>query len=384
MDAFINAVASLNQKYRSEWNKNFLPTTAGVVGQWDVLARGGGNPPADALYNTGTNLLFQPVYDVTTNNSGIMHGGNVSPAYKSIINASAFTAAATVAPCVLVLVDMIGFYRLTTVTTTTAQSTTNTLMNFATMTCGTNNILTLASTGSNLALNLLPYTRVQFTTSGTLPTGLSTATNYFVIKLTDSTISVATSYANAVAGTVVSVTSGTGSGTHNLQTLLPRYTNGNGVQSMMWNTNATPMGAATPNLSIGYTNSGQTASRATPTVLPVGKTAAENGMILYSGTGVGKYGPALPLQGGDSGIAQVDTITCATSYVSGEFSVGLYVPLLTLPITTLGVASERDLINQIPSLPRVYDGANLQWFMYNGALTPVNSAIAGALEFAWL
>ena len=70
---------------------------------------------------------------------------------------------------------------------------------------------------------------------------------------------------------------------------LPRYTNGAGVQAFMWNTNTVAMGAATPNLSINYTNSAGTASRATPAVLPVGKTAAANGLVLYSGTGAGKY-----------------------------------------------------------------------------------------------
>ena len=49
------------------------------------------------------------------------------------------------------------------------------------------------------------------------------------------------------------------------------------------------MGAGTPNLSINYTNSAGTAGRTTPTVLPIGKTAGANGLILYSGTGAGKY-----------------------------------------------------------------------------------------------
>lgn len=40
---------------------------------------------------------------------------------------SAFTAAATTAPCVGVLLDVIGFYYVSSVTTTTAQATTNTL-----------------------------------------------------------------------------------------------------------------------------------------------------------------------------------------------------------------------------------------------------------------
>jgi hypothetical protein len=40
-------------------------------------------------------------------------------------------------------------------------------------------------------------------------------------------------------------------------------------------------------------------------------------------------------------------------------------------------------MNQVPSLPRVYDGANLSWLMYSGAATPVNSALYGHLDFAW-
>lgn len=52
---------------------------------------------------------------------------------------------------------------------------------------------------------------------------------------------------------------------------------------MIFNPAATAMGAGTPNLSLGYTNSTQVASRATPTVLPVGKTAASNSHILYTG-----------------------------------------------------------------------------------------------------
>ena len=91
----------------------------------------------------------------------------------------------------------------------------------------------------------------------------------------------------------------------------------------------------------------------------------------------------MPLQAGDSGVEKVDTITCATSYVSGEFSVGLVKPLLVLPLTTIGVAAERDLMNQIPSLPRIYDGAALYWVIYSTALTPANSSFFGHMDFAW-
>jgi len=280
------------QFLRIDWNKNFLPTTAAVAGEWHCLVKGTGNPATGSIYNSGTNLAFQAASETLANAGGIPHGGNVSPATKHILNASAFTAAATTAPCILMLIDLLGWYRVTSVTTTTAQA--------------TNNAVTL-----------------------------------------------------------------------------PRYTSGAGVQAFMWNTNTTAMGAATPNLSLGYTNSDGTAGRATPATLPVGKTAAANGLILYSGTGLGKYGPFMPLQSGDAGIRSVETIQNSTSYVSGEYAVGLCKPLLTLPITTLGVAAERDLVNQLPSMPQIVDGACLVWLMYSGANTPVNSSIYGHLDIGW-
>ena len=195
---------------------------------------------------------------------------------------SAFTSAATTAPCVAVLVDLVGFYRKTSVTTTSAEATTNTLGFGDTFTAdaGTD-IITMTST-TNRPSNILVGTRVRLTTTTTLPAGLALATDYYVIKVTDSTFQLATSYANAIAGTAINITDA-GTGTHTMSRLLPRYTNGAGVQAIFFNPASTALGAATPNLSLGYTNSAQTASRATPTVLPVGKTAASNSLILYSG-----------------------------------------------------------------------------------------------------
>lgn len=292
MDDIVEKVSTDGNFLRIDWNKNFLPTTAATAGEWHCLVKGTGNPATGSIYNSGTNLAFQAASETLTNAGGIPHGGNVSTATKHILNASAFTAAATTAPCILMLIDLLGWYRVTSVTTTTAQATDNTVT-------------------------------------------------------------------------------------------LPRYTSGAGVQAFMWNTNTTALGAATPNLSLGYTNSAGTASRATPTTLPIGKTAAANGLILYSGTGLGKFGPFMPLQSGDAGIRSVQTIQNSTSYVSGEYAVGLCKPLLTLPITTLGVAAERDLVNQLPSMPQIVDGACLVWLMYSGAATPTNSSIYGHLDIGW-
>lgn len=291
-DDLINQVSTNGKFYRSDWQKSSFATTAHTAGLWYSLFRGGGNPPADAILGTGTNLAFQQLTDATTNATGIPHGGNVGggTGYKHLLNAAAQTAAATTAPCVLMLVDLLGFYPITSVTTTTAQTLNNTVT-------------------------------------------------------------------------------------------LPRYTDGAGVQAFL--TPSTVMGAATPNLSIGYTNSDGTASRATPATLPIGNTAAAVTSIVYSGTGAGKFGPFMPLAAGDAGIRSVQTVTISTSYVSGVLNLVLCKPLLTLPITTLGVTAERDLVNQFASMPKVYDGACLAWLMLAGAATPVASPISGHLEFGW-
>ena len=56
---------------------------------------------------------------------------------------------------------------------------------------------------------------IHFTTTGALPTGLSASTGYYVIAVDGNTFRLATTYANALAGTAID-TSGTQSGTHTL------------------------------------------------------------------------------------------------------------------------------------------------------------------------
>ena len=381
-DQIISAL-SAGRTFRSNWSKNRDPTTVAVANEWHTLFRGAGNPGADAIFNAGTNLLFQAVKDNTASAGTMPHGGNVQPTYyKYLLSGSAVTAAATVVPCTLSLVDVVGFYRKTPITSTAADATTNTLSQSDTFSAATTDICTYTST-ANFPSNILTGTRVRLTTTTTLPAGLALATDYYVIVLSDSTFSLATSYANAVIGTAIDITS-TGTGTHTVSWLLPRYTNGAGLQAIMFNSNATPLGAATPNLSLGYTSSTQVASRATPTVLPIGKTASPNSQILYTGaTGTGKYNFTMPLQAGDSGIAQIDTIQNSASYVSGEYSTALVRELAQFPLSTLGLASEQNFLFGLPSMPRIYDGAALYWLLGSGVATPVSSAFSGYLNTVW-
>ena len=372
------------QTWRADWSKNANPTAAAVANEWHTLFRGNGNPGPDAIFDAGANLTFQAVKDNTTSASSVQHGGNVQPTYyKYLLSGSAVSAAATAQPTVVTLIDIVGFYRVTTVTTTTEQATTNTLGQTDTFTADAGTDICTWTSTANIPSNVLTGTRVRLTTTVTLPAGLALATDYYVIKLSDTTFSLATSYANAVAGTAINITDA-GTGTHTVNWLLPRYTNGAGLNAIFFNPAATALGAGTPNLSLNYTNSSQVASRATPTVLPVGKTAASNSHILYTGaTGAGKYNYAVPRASGDSGIASIEGIRNSTSYVSGTYCVALYKELARFPVTTLGVAAERDFLNQLPSLPRVYDGAALYFVIGSGAATPANSAFSGHLDLIW-
>ena len=78
----------------------------------------------------------------------------------------------------------------------------------ANVTVGTD-LITIAAHGFATGL------KVAATTGGTLPAGLS-ATDYWIIKISASTFKLASSAANALAGTVVDITAAAGGGTHTL------------------------------------------------------------------------------------------------------------------------------------------------------------------------
>lgn len=68
---------------------------------------------------------------------------------------------------------------------------------------------------------------VQLTTTTTLPAGLSLATNYWLIVVDASNVKLATSRANALAGTAVNITDA-GTGTHTMTTVATK----NGASSV--------------------------------------------------------------------------------------------------------------------------------------------------------
>lgn len=160
-----------------------------------------------------------------------------------------------------------------------------------------------------------------------------------------------------------------------------RYSNGVGVRAFLCARATT--GATAHNIALSYTNQSATAGR----TLPVTVAATASAIvphIVHSGTAANNYGPFLPLAQGDTGLQSVQTVTLSAA--SGTASTAALVLAKPLAQITLGVASlmtEKDLLNQIPSLPQVKDGACLGFLLGAGAAVAASTTFAGQTEFVW-
>ena len=157
-----------------------------------------------------------------------------------------------------------------------------------------------------------------------------------------------------------------------------RYTHG--VRASLAITTAS--GATAHNLSMSYTNSDAVAGRSLPVTVSCTASAIV-GHITHAGVAANNYGPYLPLASGDKGISSVQSVTLSAASGSGAAALMLYKPLATIPLTTTSVASERDLVNQLPSLPEIKDDACLVWLYFAGAATAAASNFVGHTEFVW-
>ena len=282
MDDFVSEVTS-GKSWRQPFNK--LTGVAATAGRAYDLSLATGNPIQN-LY-AGTNLAFTALSD--TNGYGIWHGGNVSPDTKNITNLGVMSTVATAVPSLIEVVDVLGYYPLTTTTVTTAQTLNNTVT-------------------------------------------------------------------------------------------LPRYTDGAGVRAYVVAVGT--MGAGTPNISISYTNQAGTAGKTMPVTLNAVTTAVQS-HIVHRDPSAGKYFPYLPLASGDTGIRSIQSVTLSATMTSGSLAIVLCKPLASIPLTTVGIMAERNLMTQLPSLPRVVDGANLNLLFVTASATVTNTPLIGYAEFAW-
>jgi hypothetical protein len=165
-----------------------------------------------------------------------------------------------------------------------------------------------------------------------------------------------------------------------------RWPDGKGLRAYISSEVAPTAGG--PNItSFKYTDeSGNTGQNCTITVGCGAAAGAVTGAIIHSGNAATRYQPFLPMLAGDYGIRDLEafTFTAGTLYTgSGSLVMHLVKPLWQLPIPANGVLVERDFVNQLPSLPKIPDGACLRFLLFQTGNTTNNSAVNVFFDYAY-
>lgn len=159
-------------------------------------------------------------------------------------------------------------------------------------------------------------------------------------------------------------------------TPLPRIVAGAGVQ-MALITSVPQTGNA--NCTIVYTNQDGVPGRTT-TFLIRGPTNVGN-LNVFNANANGAAVPQIPLQPGDFGVQSVQTIQFDAS-AGGFVTLLLYETLGSLLIREQNTVCEHYFFRHKPSLPRIYDGAFLNYF-FSSSVAAISSLIRGELEVYW-
>jgi hypothetical protein len=376
IDDFVSEATAAGKVWKQDFVKTLSnPSVAYVVGNCYDWAIAPGSPVQN-LY-PGTTKVAQTPTDIGVG-GGIYHGGD-TPANntKHLINVGAYSAIATAVPSVLELVDTVMYYPTLDAKSTSAL----TLINADTFTASSSTGLLLTYTNDYAS-----FTSVKFS-GADLPTGINSTDLFWLVRVGATSSRVATSLANAIAGTVIAYTN-TGSGVLTMTVTPSRYADGAGLRAYVVLTVQSGNSTATPVITMTYYNQAglEKTLGATINCTAGGTNIPQVGKILHSGVAANNYGFFLPLAAGDSGMRGVKTFTFTTAYATATTLTAALVlvkPICTLPIVAASVAAERNLMSQLPSLPRIYDSACLNFLQFAGGATALNTPIQGYIDTAW-
>lgn len=144
-----------------------------------------------------------------------------------------------------------------------------------------------------------------------------------------------------------------------------RYPNGEGLRLFL--AGFTVMGANAPTCVVNYLDTGGGAGATTTFTSTASVTI---GNLLNTGAAANKYNPFLPLAAGDTGVSDiVNVVWSGTAHASGSVAVCLAKPLWMLPLPATGLYSKMDLVNAMPSMRQIKDGANIQFLLFQTGAT---------------
>lgn len=163
-----------------------------------------------------------------------------------------------------------------------------------------------------------------------------------------------------------------------------RWPNGAGLRAY-FSTEVAPT-AGGPNLTT-FTYTDQDGNTGISMGVTVGFAATPvTGQVPHSGNAATRYAPFLPLAVGDYGIRDIESFTLSggTAYTgSGQLVLHLVKPLWQIPIPANGILTERDFVNQLPSLPKIPDGACLRFLLFQTGATTTTSPVVVQADYAW-
>lgn len=163
-----------------------------------------------------------------------------------------------------------------------------------------------------------------------------------------------------------------------------RWPNGAGLRAY-FSTEVAPT-AGGPNLTtFTYTNQAGTTGKTLAATVGFAATPV-TGQVPHSGNAATRYAPFLPLAAGDYGIRDIENFTLSggTAYTgSGQLVLHLVKPLWQIPIPSNGILSERDFVNQLPSMPKIPDGACLRFLLFQTGATTTTSPIVVSADYAY-
>lgn len=173
--------------------------------------------------------------------------------------------------------------------------------------------------------------------------------------------------------TVTMTALGSGGGTGD------RYPTGTGLELFV--AADTALGANAPTCVINYSDPGGGAG-ATTTFTSTASLGI--GALLNTGTAANKFNPFLAKAAGDTGVSDiVSLVWSGTAHASGTVIIGLCKPLFTIPVPATGLYTKVDFLNAFPSLPRIRDGANIQFLVFNTGATSSAGSVMIDFDYAY-
>lgn len=159
-----------------------------------------------------------------------------------------------------------------------------------------------------------------------------------------------------------------------LAAALPRYTDGKGVFPIV--VVQTAEGAAQPALTLTCTFNDDTQAALPYALTAPGNSSPVSTLHLYNGYPFG------PLPAGKLGVKSIDSYTIAAG-TTGTVAFMLVKLLAALPLPAVSTLSERDCMNQLPGLTRIYDDALLGFLYCPGGNVVANPILSGAIGMGW-